>query len=251
MKTFYFKSFPLYLTILLLIPNLMTGQDVVNGKMNRFGIKVGFSSLFPQIKEDPLSGGRGLGCSMSHSLEIPKTIQGVKLGFFYEHKLKQKTSLIFGHEILFLGKNNLDYYTSYGCINGERSHTDGYVKYPTVSMNFLFLGRQEIPVFDMFFEIGGYHDLGATFRPTYVYEQTDLRNYMGQLYPEPILTNGQKKLLSSNYGLIFGIGNSTLSILKKIEIKCQYYLGFSEVIVLGEYKHLSLSGFDLSASFRF
>ncbi|MBK9257240.1 MAG: hypothetical protein IPM42_17340 [Saprospiraceae bacterium] len=54
-----------------------------------------------QVKNEPISGGKGHGCSISQHLERDKTSLGAKGGLFFQLAFSQHSSLVFGTEILF------------------------------------------------------------------------------------------------------------------------------------------------------
>lgn len=227
------------------------GQDIMKTNSYKLGIKLGVTMMDQQIKDVPLSGGRGLGCSIFHTVEDSKTLFGGKIGLYYQHKLGRKTSVIFGPEVFLTGDSKTNYNISFSCVNGQVSKTQGFLSFPNFTFSLPIIFRRETSFFDIFFEIGGYHDLGTSISSTYTYERTEFLNFMFQPHPDPIITNGEDKLKGTNYGLIFGLGNSNLLPSEKIELRCQYFLGLSKSVPLGEYKYMSHSGLDLSASLRF
>ncbi len=98
----------------------------------------------------------------------------------------------------------------------------------------------------MFFELGGYHDLGTGMKSEYTFTNFSYLDERYQPLPEPIVTKGNDVLQGKNYGLIFGLGNSKLLASKNLEFRAQYYLGLSKSVPLGSYSYISQSVLDLS-----
>ena len=140
---------------------------------------------------------------------------------------------------------------SYLYLKIRRSREDSALKFQNFTFHFPILFRQETSFFDVFFEVGGYHDLSTGMTSTYEFTSQTFINDMYQELPEPLIKDDTKTITGSNYGLILGLGNKELLTAQNLELRCQYYHSLSKSVPLGEYRYISQSGLDLSVNYRF
>lgn len=242
-----------YFTLIIVVfhfANIVYGQDADIFTNHKWGVKIGLTQIRYEVKDEPITGSRGMGCSFSNILEKNLNSYGGKLGIFYQLSLNKKSSLIFGPEILFTGSEK-GYYTSLNCSNRLVSDSQGSLKFQNFTFFLPLVFRQETSFFDMFFEIGGYHDLTLGSTTEYIFTTSRYLDDNYQPMLEPSITNGTESLNGANYGLIFGLGNGDLFKSHHVELRAQYYLGLSETLPLGPYRYVRQSGIDISLNYRF
>jgi hypothetical protein len=233
----------------LLSINCALGQDIVEPKSNKWGIKAGVIYYSNKILDSPVTGSRGNGCSVGHVIDKSNGNFGLNAGLFYQKYINQKLSVIFGPEVNITNAQS-DYRSSLVCVGGMlRYESQGTLKYQRTNFFIPILIRYETSYVKSFVELGVYHDLGLGNAAIYDYEGYEYYENF-QMLPQPKVINEQKTLTGSNYGMILGIGKGFLKS-EKIELRLQYYASLSRYIRLDEYRFIRQSPWCLSVSYRF
>jgi hypothetical protein len=232
----------------LLSVNLVISQGIVESKSNKWGIKIGVINYSNKIQVSPISGGRGNGCFVGHTINEGSSTFGLNLGVFHQKYIGKKFSVIFGPEVN-LTSTQSDYNTSLVCVGGMlRYESKGTLSYAKTNFFIPILFRYETSFIKSFVEFGAYHDL--LIESNALYNYTNYEYYENfQLLPEPKVSTAQKTFNGSNYGLIFGIGKSFLKN-EEIETRLQFCASLSKNITLDEYRFIRQSLLNLSISYR-
>jgi hypothetical protein len=235
--------------IFFFIALVLNGQEIDSKPNPRWGIKAGLILTFDRIVDEPLTSGRGLGCSVANILDSSSDI-GAKFGVFYQLPLGGNFSINIGPELLYRsGERNYDSYLT--CIRGKVSESVGQLAMQQLSGHLMALIRLDTEDLSWFFEVGGYSDLEIGQTSTFTYSETTFLNSMFQPYPVPLIEEGKDKLQGSSFGFIFGLGNKKLLRNQNIELGLRYYLNLAKTVPLGDYRYLSQQMVDFSMSYRF
>lgn len=225
------------------------GQEPSNIKYKKWGIKAGISYNAFTIRDSPVTGSRGNGCSVNHNIEKNTNPLGINIGIFYQRYIGKRSSIIFVPEVMY-SSSQVNYRSSLVCLGGMlRYESKGTLEPSKFSFLLPVLFRYETPFLNTFFELGAYQDL--FFGNSTVFNFTAYEYYENfQLLSEPKVSSGQEYFKGSNYGLIFGLGTDFI-LDQTMELRLQYYRSLSKNIILDDNFFLRQSSINLSVGYRF